>query len=751
MNKKFELLAPGGDLASIKAAIAGGADAVYCGLSHFNARNRAANISFTEFCGAIKLAHENGCQIFLTLNIVVLENEIPTLIRLLNQIVNTRVDGIIVQDPGLLYLLSTYFQSLDVHASTQCTTHNSGQIEFLGKLAVNRVNLSRELNIEEIKDLTTVAHRNDVLTEVFVHGSYCLGFSGLCFFSSIVSGNSGNRGRCSQPCRDQYLTTATGNDFPLNLKDNSAFFDLEKLSKAGVDSLKIEGRIKKFHYVYTVVSCWRKQLTNFYGQDGIEGDNSDLYKVFNRDFSNSYLTGNINSDMFIDNPRDNSLKHLSRSQGHSTDKQAFSQELYDEKEEIVVLAQSKIEDLVVEKTPLTISVSGKLETQLTVTVKTAKDTFVLFSETNLIVADRHVIKRSGVEKRFRFLNSEEFFIQDLNLDELHSGLFVPFAELTAICKKALFLLNGERDIVAPVDLPVLKRGVESKLEPALSLLISCPADLDLCEATPSDVYYRLPSCFKNGASELEHLFLENENLIPWFSPILIGEDYEAAVGLLKRLQPKLIVTNNTGIAYTAYKNEIPWIAGPHLQATNSYTLLAMKEKFNCRGAFISNELSQNQIQKIVPPDGFKIYYSIYHPILLMASRQCLFHQVSGCAKDTIDDSCLGECAKTASVTNLKKASFLIDKQPGDYCSVYGSRNFLNLEIVNDMPGVFSGFMIDLRDVATETGVGLNETSGFGKARIAKLFADAVRGDLEARELLRQTISWSTNDQYARGL
>ncbi len=117
--------------------------------------------------------------------------------------------------------------------------------------------------------------------------------------SSVHGGNSGNRGRCSQPCRDQYLTTAEGKDFPLNIKDNSAYSDLRALSNAGVDSIKIEGRIKKYHYVYTVVSSWRKQLQSFYDQDKVNSDDSDLRKVFNRGFSSSFLKGDINKEVFI--------------------------------------------------------------------------------------------------------------------------------------------------------------------------------------------------------------------------------------------------------------------------------------------------------------------------------------------------------------------------------------------------------------------------------------------------------------------
>ncbi|MFK5953947.1 MAG: peptidase U32 family protein, partial [Desulfobacterium sp.] len=293
MKKKIELLAPGGDLDSIKAAIAAGADAIYCGLINFNARNRATNINFEDLKGILNLAHGHNCKVFLTLNIIIVGSEIPELIKLLNKLINTRIDGVIIQDFGLFYLLSRYFKGLEIHASTQLNTHNEGQVKFLSKLTAHRVNLARELNIDEIKSLTLVGQKNNILTEVFVHGSYCISFSGICYLSSVHGGRSGNRGRCSQPCRDRYLTTPEGKNFPLNIKDNSAYFDLEKLSDAGVASIKIEGRIKKFDYVYTVVNCWKKQLQGFYEQNRLSNDNSELYKVFNRGFSDAYLTGNV--------------------------------------------------------------------------------------------------------------------------------------------------------------------------------------------------------------------------------------------------------------------------------------------------------------------------------------------------------------------------------------------------------------------------------------------------------------------------
>ena len=309
MSRKIELLAPGGDVDAIKAAIVAGANAVYCGLDTFNARNRATNLSFDDLMGVIGLAHQYECEVFLTMNIVILEQEIPSLVKLLNQIVNIGIDGIIVQDLGIFNLVKKHFPTLAVHASTQLTTHNPGQIRFLAKIGATRVNLSRELNLGEIKSLTTLAHEHDVLTEVFVHGALCIAFSGQCYSSSVSVGNSGNRGRCSQACRDEYEITAAGNKFPLNLKDNSAYFDLPELVDAGVDSLKIEGRIKGAQYVHTVVDSWRQQIDKFIETGKLLSDNTSLYKVFNRDFTNSFLKGNLTKDMFIDNPRDNSFQH----------------------------------------------------------------------------------------------------------------------------------------------------------------------------------------------------------------------------------------------------------------------------------------------------------------------------------------------------------------------------------------------------------------------------------------------------------
>jgi U32 family peptidase len=750
MKRKIELLAPGGNIESIKAAIIAGADAVYCGLNQFNARNRAANIDFENLNGIIHLGHTHNCKVYLTLNILIMGSEIPFLIRLLNKLVNTNIDGVIVQDLGLFYLLSRYFKDIKIHASTQVNTHNEGQISFLNKLNATRVNLSRELNINEIKALALIGHQNNMATEVFVHGSYCISFSGICYISSVLGGNSGNRGRCSQPCRDRYLPTLKNKNFPLNLKDNSAYFDLKELSDAKVDSIKIEGRMKRLDYVYTVVKCWKKQVQNFYDNSRQKTDNSDLYKVFNRDFSNAYLKGNINKEMFIDNPRDNSINHLLDINTYATTKKLEQDKLtlYEEKKEITANVKNKIKQLSIGKISLTISISGKPGTPLKVLVKTPDTSFTVLSKTNLAPKRENSIAKcltyNFLFERFKAVKDTGHTIQHLELKHLENDLFISFNEITSIRKRLLFILNDSKEMIDPIEVPFLNK-TRVKKPPVLSVLISSQKDVDLCSKTCADIFFQLPNCLKNESIKLLDFFLKNKKLIPWFPSVLIGENYTAAVEFLEQVKPKLIVTNNTGIAYEAYQKEISWIAGPYLNIVNSFSLLCLKENFNSCGSFISNEISKYQIKSIIKPENFKLYYSIYHPILLMTSRQCLLHQVTGCEKNTMDEQCLQKCEKSSSITNLKNQLLLIKKTKWNYHSIYNNINFLNTDIVKDIPNIFSSFLIDLRDIRTETKIKMDKES------IIRLFENLLNGDLDSKKELKQIIHPSTNTQYKKGI
>lgn len=747
MKRKIELLAPGGDPDSVKAAILAGADAVYCGLDRFNARNRAVNISFEDLQGILRLVRKNNCQIFLTLNILILENEIPAIVKLLNKLANTGIDGIIVQDLGLLYILSKHFKNLKIHASTQLTTHNEGQIEFLNKLNVSRVNLSRELNIDEIKHLSLAGENNNIGTEVFVHGSNCISFSGLCYLSSLQTGSSGNRGRCSQPCRDRYFTTAAGKNYPLNLKDNSAYLNLQEIVDAGVASIKIEGRIKKSDYVYTVVNAWRNQINSFFNENKLLTDNSDLYKVFNRDFSNAFLIGDISKDMFIDNPRDHSIQHLSEVNEFSSESEIEKAAvgLYGEKDQIKETVEKQINKLSIAKIPLAINISGENGSALSVTVTSPDNSFTLLSETKLVLNPSHALTGEIFLTKLKSVNDTEFYIENLNMESLRPGLFIPFNELTSLKKRILLILNGSGEFIEPVVLPVLKKQPSLKTKATLSVLIDSKKDLNICDGTDANIYFQLPECFKNGISDYENLFRENKKIIPWFPSVIIGEDYVAAVQLLKVVKATHIVTNNLGIAYQAYKNGITWIAGPYLNIVNSYSLINLKENFNCAGAFISNEINKHQLKSITKPDDFKLFYSIYHPVVLMTSRQCLFHQVTGCEKHKVDDDCLMHCTRSSTITDLNNRTLVVEKSPGNYHKIYNGTNYLNTDIITDLPDVFSEIFIDLRDVKTETKI---ET---GKPEIIKCFQNLIIRQPGSENGINHIISATTNVQYKKGI
>ncbi|EGR0768881.1 TPA: U32 family peptidase [Vibrio parahaemolyticus] len=659
---QFELLAPGGDLDSIKAAIAAGADAIYCGLDRFNARNRATNLTLDNLNGVLTLAHQHSCKIFLTLNVLILESEIPAIVRLLSQLNTTKIDGVIAQDLGLAYILKHLFPDLDVHASTQLNTHNEGQILFLNQLTASRVNLSRELNIDEIKHLAQFGREHNVMMEVFVHGSYCIGFSGICYISSARNGASGNRGRCSQPCREQYETTKTGNNYPLNMKDNSAFGDLKALADAGVYSLKVEGRIKKSHYVYTVVDNWRQQIDRLCEGLELSEDTTELYTVFNRDFSNAFLQGDFGKAMYIDNPRDHAVKHFSKVyQCQSADDvQAVKKKLYDDKTAIIEKVAEQTKSFDVTST----QVSGSS-------------------------------------------------------------------------------LKGSIDVPT---LPALPQPAPRQGAPKLSVLISSAQEAMLCEYRDIDVYYQLPMGLSGELSAMIELFQANPMLKPWFPAILIGEDYQAARVFLETIQPELLITNNSGVGMIAKELGLGWVVGPQMNTVNSYAFKCLQDEFAASGAFVSNELNMKQMRHIKRPQNMRIFYSIYHPNTLLTSRQCLFQQTEGCRKVKVNKGCLKRCDKRTSIINLKDNPYVVQKQKGSHNSIYSEHNVLNLQVLHDLPQLFTDVLIDLRDIQTETKVSAS------KPELIDAFLALLEEHSEqAVQTLNAMIQPTTNAQYLKGL
>jgi putative protease len=255
-KNKPELLAPAGSLESFFAAMEKGADAVYAGLQDFSARARAKNFSLAQVERMLGYAHANGRKIYITLNTLVKEQELPQLVDTLAGLDAMRVDGIIVQDLAVARLVRKHFPTIALHASTQMTIHNTAGVVMLAELGFQRAVLARELALDEI---AAIAAATTVEIETFVHGALCFSISGQCFFSSYLGGHSGNRGRCAQPCRRLYDHRGKQGHF-FSTSDLSAVDMLPELVRAGVRSLKIEGRMKSAEYVASVVEAYRLVL-----------------------------------------------------------------------------------------------------------------------------------------------------------------------------------------------------------------------------------------------------------------------------------------------------------------------------------------------------------------------------------------------------------------------------------------------------------------------------------------------------------
>ncbi len=258
MENKPELLLPAGNTESFFAALQAGADALYLGLNKFNARGRAQNFTEQQLNTVLSEAHKKGVNVYITLNTVIKNTELPQLIEYLHFLKILNVDGIIIQDWGVFSLAKEYFPELKIHASTQLGIHNSPGSNFAEKNGFKRVVVARELTLPELKNIVT---KSGIEIEVFVHGALCYSFSGMCLFSSYLGGRGANRGMCAQPCRREYHSE-NDKKFLFNLKDNQLLDFIPLLAKTGVKSLKIEGRLKSGEYTFRVGKAYRKVLDN---------------------------------------------------------------------------------------------------------------------------------------------------------------------------------------------------------------------------------------------------------------------------------------------------------------------------------------------------------------------------------------------------------------------------------------------------------------------------------------------------------
>ena len=300
-----ELLAPAGSLEILKAAIYCGADAVYIGGKNFGARAFAQNFNHEEIIEAVNFCHYHSCRLYVTMNTLLNEFELEAAMKEVSFLYEAKVDALIIQDLGLYYRITKEFPDMEIHASTQMHIHNLAGVKAAKKLGFKRLVLARESSLDLIKE----ACKEDIEIETFVHGAICVSYSGQCLMSSQMKNRSGNKGVCAQCCRLPYevydnndsSVSLNQDKYILSPKDMNLLKHVPELIDAGVKSFKIEGRMKKKAYVCYITSLYRQAIDAYYAnlQFKITKDmNYHLRSLFQRDFTDAYLTKDTKQDFF---------------------------------------------------------------------------------------------------------------------------------------------------------------------------------------------------------------------------------------------------------------------------------------------------------------------------------------------------------------------------------------------------------------------------------------------------------------------
>lgn len=310
--KKVELLAPAGDLEKFKTAIQYGADAVYLAGDKLGLRTASKNFSLDDIKESTKIAHDLDKKVYLTLNVISHNKDLEGVDEYIQSLDEAGVDAFIVSDPGIFQKVKTLAPSKEIHISTQANITNTATVEFWKSLGADRVILARELSLEEIKEIRDEV-KDSIMIEAFVHGAMCMSYSGRCLLSNFMTGRSANMGDCAHPCRYKYYLmeeTRPGEYYPItedekgsyimNSKDLCMINYIPELIEAGVDSFKIEGRVKSEYYVATVINQYRRAIDDYY--EDIEKykynrDNNiyleEIMKVSHRDFTTAFFFGDV--------------------------------------------------------------------------------------------------------------------------------------------------------------------------------------------------------------------------------------------------------------------------------------------------------------------------------------------------------------------------------------------------------------------------------------------------------------------------
>lgn len=600
MSRKPEILAPVGSSEAVLAAVRTGADAVYLGLKDFNARRNAENFSDSELEKAIAYCKSHSVKVHVTLNILVGDSELEAAKNLIRHVCSLGADVLILQDLGLAALARQLAPDIEIHASTQMSVQTVSGIGLLKQLGFSTAVLPRELNREEI---IRIRQNTDMRLEMFVHGALCMCVSGQCYFSAMLGGRSGNRGLCAQPCRLAFSADGgTGHD--LSLKDLSLADRADELWRLGIDSLKIEGRMKRPEYVAAAVTAVKNSL------DGTRDEAmlSSLRAVFSRSgFTDGYFQNRLGRDMFGTRTKQDVT-------GASEKVLSSLRHLYDKETPRVPVSFLLC---VLENEPVTLCASsGEAR---------------VFCDSGYIPekASGKPLEREALAERISKCGGTFFYAEECDI-ELDEGLFVPASVINALRREALEKLESKLSSVKPLSFTDSAVTIPAhKASPTLSFNVRIASVSQIPKNTDNVENLYIP--LVNMEKYVEKL----EN-----SPVKVGVEIPRGIfGKEEYVESQLEKAKKLGIT-TAYCGTIDAIAiakkvGMEIHtgfSMNVYNSLSVRvlERFDVKSITLSPELTLAQAEKL----GYGVRRGIiaYGRLPLMLTRNCPIKNGKTCAE-----------------------------------------------------------------------------------------------------------------------
>lgn len=682
---KIELLAPAGSFDALKSAVNAGADAVYIAGKNFGARAYAPNFDDDLLRSALEFCHLRDVKVYAAVNILILNKEFKQLVKYLDFLYKIGIDAVIVQDLGVVKLLQENYPDLKVHASTQMTIHNLDGVYEAEENGISRVVLSRELSLEEIEN---IAKNSNIEIEVFAHGALCVSYSGQCLMSSLIGGRSGNRGKCAQPCRLRYsLFDKSGRSMEqhlLSMVDLCTIGYIPQLIKAGVRSLKIEGRMKSHQYVASVVSSYRRAIDNFYNGYYFDYDKSvdEMSRIFNRGFSTGYLfnakpehmsyktpknigvpLGKVieksknlvkiklyrdlaNGDGVSDATGEHGKKINSIIKNGKSVNAAYEGDIVEinvdfpiKKDDIInktydALLNMELENIPEKRSPLEIYARLKKGDPLYIKIKNGIHEV---EEKGLINAENSATKdldEDFIVDKLTQINDTPFYAAKTDV-KIEKGLYLPVKEIKRTRRNAIDLLiqsklnfYRRKDKITDLRLPETMRNhgpVELTFYTDKLNHVKIACDIGI-----KYIYFNYKLDIDMFKEAFEYAKKTNSNIVPAF-PVILRQEIEYAkkqMDVLESLSIDKIMVSNIGLYHISKKYNFKLFIDFPLNVFNS---LAAKY-FNAFAITLSPELNLNQISDITKRSNVKFEAIVHGRLPLMTTEYCPIKNILECDK-----------------------------------------------------------------------------------------------------------------------